>query len=55
MKTLKDILEDYYTGEPEEVAKMHLQEFLEDLNEAGAFVGGAWGPDDIMDNLENAE
>lgn len=52
MKTLKDILEDYCTEEPEEVAKMHLQEFLDDLDEAGAFSGGAWGPDDIMMNLE---
>ena len=52
MKTLADILEDYYTGEPFEIAKMHLQELLEDINEAGGFVGGAWGPDDIMDNLE---
>lgn len=52
MKTLEDILEDYYTGEPVEVAKMHLYELLTDLDEAGAFRGGAYGPDDIMDNLE---
>lgn len=52
MKTLKDILEDYYTGEPEAIAEQHLYELLLDLDEAGAFRGGAYGPDDIMDNLK---
>ena len=52
-KTLADILEDYYTGEPYEVAKGHLREFLEDLDEARAFVGGVYEPDEIMKNLES--
>ena len=52
MNTLKDFLEDYYTGEPYEVALGHLQEFLCDLDMIGAFEGGVWGPDDIMDNLQ---
>lgn len=54
MKTLKDIYEDY-ADEPElpfEIFKMRLYDFLLDLDEAGAFRGGVWGPDDIMDNLE---
>lgn len=55
MNTLKDFLEDYYTGEPYEVALGHLEEFLRDLDMIGAFEGGVWGSDDIMDNLENSE
>lgn len=54
MKTLKDIYEDYADepGLPFEIFKMRLYDFLLDLDEAGAFRGGVWGPDDIMDNLE---
>lgn len=52
MNTLKDFLDDYYTGEPEAVALGHLYELLRDLDMIGAFEGGAWGPDDIMDNIE---
>ena len=52
MKTLKDIYELYAEPElPYEVFKDRLYEFLLDLDEAGAFRGGAYGPDDIMDNL----
>lgn len=54
MYTLKDLLEDYYTGEPYEVAMGHLYEFLRDLDMIDAFKGGVWGPDDIMDNIEMA-
>lgn len=53
MKTLKDIYEDYAEpGLPYEIFKNRLYEFLLDLDEAGAFRGGAYGPDDIMDNIE---
>lgn len=53
MKTLKDIYEDYAEpGLPFEVFKGRLEDFLNDLDEAGAFSGGAWGPDDVMMNLE---
>lgn len=52
MNTLKDFLEEYYTGEPEAVALGHLYEFLSDLDMINAFEGGVWGPDDIMDNIE---
>ena len=55
MNTLKDFLEEYYTGEPYEVAKGHLYELLIDLDMINAFEGGVWGPDDIMDNLEREE
>ena len=55
MNTLKDFLEEYYTGEPYEVAKQHLYELLLDLDMLDAFRGGVWGPDDIMDNLEAKE
>ena len=55
METLKDFLEEYYTGEPYEVAKGHLWEFLNDLDMLGAFEGGAWSADDMMDNLERKE
>lgn len=52
MKTLKDIFEDYAEPDlPYEIFKDRLYEFLLDLDEAGAFRGGAYGPDDIMDNL----
>ena len=52
MKTLKDIYEDYAEPDlPYEVFKDRLYEFLLDLDEAGAFRGGAYGPDDIMDNI----
>lgn len=50
--TLEDFLDDYFTGEPKSVAMMHLEMMLEDLDMIGAFEGGVWGPDDIMDNLE---
>lgn len=53
MKTLKDIYEDYAEPDlPYEIFKNRLYEFLLDLDEAGAFRGGAYGPDDIMDNIE---
>ena len=53
MKTLKDIYEDYADpGLPFEIFKNRLYDFLLDLDEAGAFRGGAYGPDDIMDNIE---
>lgn len=53
MKTLKDIYEDYADSElPFEVFEDRLYDFLVDLDEAGAFRGGAYGPDDIMDNLK---
>lgn len=53
MKTLKDIYEDYAEpGLPFEIFKSRLYDFLLDLDEAGAFRGGAYGPDDIMDNIE---
>lgn len=53
MKTLKDIYEDYAEPDlPYEIFKDRLYEFLLDLDEAGAFRGGAYGPDDIMDNLK---
>ena len=55
MNTIADFFDMYYTGEPYEVAKGHLSELLEDLDALGAFRGGAWGPDDIMDNLEAIE
>lgn len=55
MKTLKDFLEDYYTGEPYEVALGHLEELLRDLDMINAFEGGVWGPDDIMDNIERGD
>lgn len=52
MKTLKDIYEDYAEPDlPYEIFKDRLYEFLLDLDEAGAFRGGAYGPDDIMDNI----
>jgi len=56
MKTLKDIY-DYYADSdlPFEIFKNRLYDFLLDLDEAGAFRGGAYGPDDIMDNLEAGE
>lgn len=56
MKTLKDIYEDYAEpGLPFEIFKSRLYDFLLDLDEAYAFRGGVWGPDDIMDNLETEE
>lgn len=52
MKTLKDIYEDYAEPDlPYEIFKNRLYDFLLDLDEAGAFRGGAYGPDDIMDNI----
>lgn len=52
MKTLKDIYEDYAEPDlPYEIFKNRLYDFLVDLDEAGAFRGGAYGPDDIMDNI----
>lgn len=54
MKTFRDIYEDYAEPDlPYEIFKDRLYEFLLDLDEAGAFRGGAYGPDDIMDNLES--
>lgn len=55
MNTFKDFLEEYYTGEPYEIAKMHLWELLNDIDMLDGFRGGVWGPDDIIDNLENKE
>ena len=56
MKTLKDIYEDYAEpGLPFEIFKGRLYDFLLDLDEACAFKGGAYGPDDIMDNIEPKE
>lgn len=55
MNTLKDFFDDYYTGEPYEIAEMHLYELLRDLDMLNAFEGGVWGPDDIMDNLKREE
>jgi len=55
IKTLEDLLEMYYTGEPYEVAKGHLYELLYDIDMLNGFRGGVWGPDDIMDNLENTK
>ena len=56
MKTFKDIYEDYAEPDlPYQIFKNRLYEFLTDLDEAGAFRGGAYGPDDIMDNLEATE
>lgn len=53
MKTLKDIYEDYAEPDlPFEIFKNRLYDFLIDLDEAGAFRNGAWGPEDIMDNIE---
>lgn len=52
MNTIKDFLNEYYTGEPEAVALEHLYVFLRDLDMIGAFEGGVWGPDDIMDNIK---
>ena len=53
MKTIKDIYEWYAEPDlPYEIFKDRLYEFLLDLDEAGAFRGGAWGPDDIMDNIK---
>ena len=52
-KTLNDILEDWFTDEPLEVAKDHLYELLNDIDACDGFRGGVWGPDDIMDNLEH--
>lgn len=52
MNTFEDFLEEYYTGEPREVAVGHLWELLNDLDMLDAFRGGVWGPDDIIDNLE---
>ena len=50
---LQNILEDWFTNEPLEVAKDHLYELLNDIDAVDGFRGGVWGPDDIMDNLEN--
>jgi len=52
-KTFDDLLDDYYTGEPKDVARMHLWELLNDIDMLDGFRGGVWGPDDIMDNLEH--
>ena len=53
MKTLNDILEDWFTDEPLYVAKDHLHELLNDIEACGGFRGIVLGPDDIMDNLEH--
>ena len=50
-KTLQDILEDWYI-EPLPLAEMILEEFLEDLEQAGAFDGGAFSAKEVMDNLK---
>lgn len=55
MDTFRDFLEDYYTGEPYEVAKGHFYEMLRDLDMLNAFRGGVYGPDEMMDNLEATE
>lgn len=52
MNTLKDFLEEYYTGEPYEAALGDLEQFLRDLDMLGAFEGGVWSLEDIMDNLK---
>lgn len=56
MKTLRDIYEDYAEPElPYEVFKGRLYDFLTDLDEAGAFRGGAYSPDEVMYNLTKNE
>ena len=55
MDTLKDLLDMYYTGEPYEIAKMHLWELLNDIDMLDGFRGGAYSADDIMDNLKSKE
>ena len=52
-KTLTDILEDWYT-EPLPLAEMILEDLLNDLEEAGAFKGGAFSAKEVMDNLKKA-
>lgn len=51
--TIHDFFEDYFTGEPEAIAKEHLWEMMNDLDRLDAFRGGIWGPDDIMENIES--
>ena len=53
MNTLKDLLEMYFTGEPEEIAEMHLWELLNDIDMLDGFRGGVYSADDIMDNLKS--
>jgi hypothetical protein len=56
MKTLRDIYELYAEPDlPYEIFKNRLYEFFVDLDEANAFAGGVWGPDNIYDNLEATE
>ena len=55
MNTLKDFFDDHFTGIPYQVAKERLYEMLQDLDMLDAFAGGAYGPDDIMDNIERLE
>lgn len=52
MESLREFFENYYTGEPYQVALGHLEELLIDLDMIGAFKGGVWGPDDIIDNID---
>ena len=53
--TFKAFLEDYFTDVPYEVAKGRLWQMLNDIDMLDGFRGGVWGPDDIMDNLENGK
>lgn len=50
-KTLESIAEEYFGDDPKPVRRLYY--LLGDLDEAGAFRGGVWGPDDIMDNLKS--
>lgn len=52
-RTLESIAEEYFPDDPVPVRRLYY--LLGDLDDAGAFVGGAWGRDDIMDNLKSEE
>jgi len=58
MKTLNDILEDWFIDDPDKplaLAEMELEELLNDIEEAGGFMHSAITPEDIMDNLRALE